>query len=400
MMPNAPIRVIYVTNDLNHYNFTNINIKLIDASINLKSSINAHKALEMLKTGRFDCIVTDYMMKEIRGDQFCKKIHETTDIPFILYTDWRDTELAEVAFKSGITDIVKKEPGLDHFNVLVQSIRHAVEKHWQKKLYYNIVEDCPDGVLILHGSTIVYVNDTFLNLFGLDSKIDVIGFDTGSVLKETELRLLNGVDAHKDQQNVPLVHSFSFTLDGKTRKLEASVSSIAYKSQPAKLVFLRDITDKAQREQLLESLHMHASQLSVLEDLNEIRNISLGIMKGLLGFEFASFLVVEDSVLQTVGTLGAPFQDILLRLDGTGVTVRAVRERRTQYVPDVRVDPDYVMGFTDSLSELAAPVFVEGEAVAVLNVESSKIDAFSVYDQQVLEVLANQLGSTFSRLKG
>lgn len=248
MIVNAPINVLYVTNDINHYNFTEINIKLIDPSINLKYALNPRKALKLIKPGEFDCILLDYMMKEIRGDEFSKKIHEITDIPCILYTDWRDAELAEIAFKSGIEDIVKKERGIDHFNVLVKSIRQAVEKYWQTKLYYNIVENCPDGVIILTGLTIAYVNDKFLDLFGIGSKIGVIGLNAFGELDEPEKRLLNGIDPRQGRDDKQLVHYFEYTTeDGITRKLEAMVSLITYKSQPAKLIFLRDITEKARR---------------------------------------------------------------------------------------------------------------------------------------------------------
>jgi len=82
---------------------------------------------------------------------------------------------------------------------------------------------------------------------------------------------------------------------------------------------------------------------------------------------------------------------VSLPLDGKGVTVRAAVTGKTQYVPGTRKDPDFVKGTTDSLSELAVPVAVDGKTVAVLNIESLVADAFSAFDQQLLEILAMQV---------
>jgi PAS domain S-box-containing protein len=51
------------------------------------------------------------------------------------------------------------------------------------------------------------------------------------------------------------------------------------------------------------------------------------------------------------------------------------------------------------LSELAVPVVVDGESVAVLDVESYRLDDFTTDDQQLLETLASHVASAVSRLK-
>ncbi len=60
-------------------------------------------------------------------------------------------------------------------------------------------------------------------------------------------------------------------------------------------------------------------------------------------------------------------------IPGTGVVGRAFREGRPIYIPDVRKEPAYIAPpGQEVLSELALPLFEQGDAVAVLNLERPK----------------------------
>jgi signal transduction histidine kinase/CheY-like chemotaxis protein len=75
-----------------------------------------------------------------------------------------------------------------------------------------------------------------------------------------------------------------------------------------------------------------------------------------------------------------------------GITGRAMRERRTMLVPDVSVDPDYVKVVSETRSEVAVPILSGDEVVAVLNVESDRVGAFSRGEIITLETLADGVG--------
>jgi signal transduction histidine kinase len=78
--------------------------------------------------------------------------------------------------------------------------------------------------------------------------------------------------------------------------------------------------------------------------------------------------------------------------------VKAANTRRTVLVNDMRGEPDFVRGPIDSLSELATPVIIDGETVAVLNVESLDLNAFTREDQTLLETLAQHVASAYQRI--
>jgi len=164
-------------------------------------------------------------------------------------------------------------------------------------------------------------------------------------------------------------------------------------------IIARDVSERIRYQTRLEALHRHASSLSIVETFEEVVKSTLDAMEDALGFEFIAFLIVEDNKLRTVGIRGAPLLGLSLPLDGKGITVKTARERRTVRVNDLRGDPDFVRGSTDSLSELAVPVIVDGEVIAVLNVESLQLDAFTDEDQKLLEILAQHVASALTRLK-
>jgi PAS domain S-box-containing protein len=74
---------------------------------------------------------------------------------------------------------------------------------------------------------------------------------------------------------------------------------------------------------------------------------------------------------------------------GPGIVGRAFLTGRTQLVPDVSLDPDYVGVVPDIRSEVAVPIRHQGRTLGVLNLESERLDAFSVEDARLAESVAD-----------
>jgi len=153
-------------------------------------------------------------------------------------------------------------------------------------------------------------------------------------------------------------------------------------------------------------LHSHALQLSAANTLELIAQYTLNAIQCALGFDFADILFIEQGCLRIKGSRGIEPPFLELPLDGRGIVVKAVRKKATIRVPDVRKEQAYLdrLGFNWTgrptiLSELAVPVTLDREAVAVLNVESKRLNAFSVEDQRLLETLGTHVASAISRLR-
>ncbi len=77
-------------------------------------------------------------------------------------------------------------------------------------------------------------------------------------------------------------------------------------------------------------------------------------------------------------------------LHGPGVVSRVARTGVVSLVPDVAVDPDYVVLIKDTASELAVPMRIDGIVIGIINVESPVRSAFGESDARVLVSFAEQ----------
>lgn len=108
---------------------------------------------------------------------------------------------------------------------------------------------------------------------------------------------------------------------------------------------------------------------------------------------WVGFYIVRHGRLQ----LG-PFQGPLACLNisyGRGVCGTAWAEKRTLIVPDVEAFPGHIACSSRSRSEIVVPILRDGEVVAVIDVDSTALDAFDAADQVGLEALAEQLSQLF-----
>jgi L-methionine (R)-S-oxide reductase len=107
------------------------------------------------------------------------------------------------------------------------------------------------------------------------------------------------------------------------------------------------------------------------------------------------YRVVEPGALLRVG----PYQGSLGCLDiafGRGVCGIAAAEMRSIIVPDVKKFPGHITCDARSRSEIVVPVLgARGDLLAVLDVDSEQLDAFSTEDQKGLE----QIVSWFANVK-
>ena len=106
------------------------------------------------------------------------------------------------------------------------------------------------------------------------------------------------------------------------------------------------------------------------------------------------YRVVVPGKLLRVG----PYQGSLGCLDitfGRGVCGTAATEKKTVIVPDVEKFPGHITCDARSRSEIVVPVFGrQGDLIAVLDVDSDRLDAFKADDQQGLERLVSWFATT------
>ncbi len=153
----------------------------------------------------------------------------------------------------------------------------------------------------------------------------------------------------------------------------------------------------------IEALHRHASELASASTVEDVAEITFKAIDRVLGFPLGDFSIIDGDKLKPIFIKGIDIEsNSVLPLDGPGVIVRTVKTGESQLVSDTRLDKDYLPAFTDdgshTLSELAVPITVDSEVVAVLNIESKRLNAFTEEDKRLLEIFAGHVASAFGRL--
>ena len=395
-----PIRILHVDDEGSHLEFTKIFLEEVDKEIVVDSASTPEEAIELQEKNSYDCIISDYKMLSMDGIELAQKVRERSNVPFILYTGQGSEEVAQYAFEAGIDDYIRKEPEPSHYQILAKRVRQNVDKYRAEQLYRKVVTDSRDGIIILNGTDIAFMNQAAVELFGHQTPNDLIGSNILELLIETEQRLAGCMNETLGTEASSNLFEVKYRMaSGAIRVAEVSSSTMHYMGQKAHLCFFRDITNRKRMEARLAVLHQQALKLAQQKTLESIAETTLDIMQTVFKYQLITFHVVDGGFLKTVGLRGAPPLNLVLPIDGKGITVKAAREKRSILVNDIRGNEDYFKGSMESMSELAVPVVLNGVTMAVLNIESQELDDFTEDDKRLLETLTNHVAFALNRIK-
>jgi PAS domain S-box-containing protein len=272
--------------------------------------------------------------------------------------------------------------------------------------FRSLFESIQDPVCIYVGKEghLTDYNPAFKRLFGYtDEELkDKVFLDF--VHPDDQAMVLKKYQTRYPPEEFPIVYEIRvINRKGETIPVEISVSAYEKKGRIIGIeVTHRDITERKRYEKRLSALNTYSRNLNMAESMREIYSLTLDAMQKVLGFEYADFFMIEESVLRIIDQRGYPEPFTLeLPLDGSkkGISVKAVKTGNSVIVPDVRNDVDFVEGLPGTLSELAVPIKIGQETLGVLNVESKNLDAFDEKDQALLEILASHAATAISNLE-
>lgn len=122
------------------------------------------------------------------------------------------------------------------------------------------------------------------------------------------------------------------------------------------------------------------------DEIAKMATIACELHHGFERFHWVGFYRVVAPELLKIG----PYQGghgCLVIPFSRGVCGACARTRKTVIVPDVEKFPGHIACSSTTRSELVAPVFRNGELIAVLDIDSNDPDAFGKADQLAVERL-------------
>ena len=178
------------------------------------------------------------------------------------------------------------------------------------------------------------------------------------------------------------------------------------------------------RHNSMAALRCYAVQVAACNELDELLELTLQTLQVHLGIESAMILMLDDSrqKLFTVTSRGYPTSGVGAEIPlGRGVIGVAAQERCPIRVCFTAAEYSYSRAIRDNLahgaaaeletaipfaglpdpkSQIAVPILAPQKLLGVLYADSSEAMHFSYEDEDVLAVLATQLGSAIASLSG
>ena len=255
---NLFLRVLHVDDDETQLDMLKLFIDRLDGSIEIVSCIDPQEAVKLVVSNGFDCVISDYVMPEMNGVELVKRVKELKDIPFILYTGQGSEEVAQLAFQAGVDDYIRKEIEPSHYEVLINRVRHAVDKHRAEEIYRVVFESNPEAIIVTIDEIIEYSNHASISLFGITDRQELVGRRFTDFLLDTESDEVSWISLQRiisDNRVIP----FELTLrasDGQLKLVEGAVQNMYFFGKPAQFYFLKDITERREMERgLMHTQH-------------------------------------------------------------------------------------------------------------------------------------------------
>ena len=143
-----------------------------------------------------------------------------------------------------------------------------------------------------------------------------------------------------------------------------------------------------ERVELLDFLLEVSRVTSETLDLDKLLANVASIVKDVLSYDLFAILLYNEReqglrIRYSIGHREEVVRSLVVKLD-EGVTGAAAASRLPVMVDDVRQDPRYLNALDAVRSELAVPMLARGKLVGVIDVQSTRLKAYSEQDRAML----------------
>jgi sigma-B regulation protein RsbU (phosphoserine phosphatase) len=158
-----------------------------------------------------------------------------------------------------------------------------------------------------------------------------------------------------------------------------------------------------ERSELLDFLLEVTSATSNTLDLDELLSNVSNIVKKVIPYELFAILLYSERrqnlhIRYAVGHREEVVRSLSIRL-GEGITGAAAAQREPILVSDVRKDPRYLNALDAVQSELAVPMLTRNLLVGVIDVQSTRENAYTEYDRALLRLIASRVGASIDNAR-
>ncbi|ACZ40642.1 GAF domain-containing sensor histidine kinase [Sphaerobacter thermophilus] len=216
-------------------------------------------------------------------------------------------------------------------------------------------------------------------------------YDTGKPIPWMAAPMVQG------EQTIGVISVFSSLLPFDWEDVEI-LASIARHTAVA-LENSRLLLEQRRRAEQLKAVNQLARRLAAVRDPDTLIATAVDLIHDLMGYSLVYLFLVDDDtgelVLRAHSDPANPpgLRNLRLRIGGPGIVAEVAATGQAIVVADVSKDPRYVSTpeTANTRSETAVPILREGEVLGVLDLQSTRVDAFDAHDLTTLRTIADQL---------
>ncbi len=126
----GPMQVLLVDNDEDFATLAATLLKSESRAIETVTETSPQRVLDETDLDAVDCIVSDYLMPEMDGIEFLKRVREQyPQLPFILFTGKGGDGVAQEAIAAGVSDYIVKDGSPEQYAISANRIENLVRQY-------------------------------------------------------------------------------------------------------------------------------------------------------------------------------------------------------------------------------------------------------------------------------
>jgi diguanylate cyclase (GGDEF)-like protein/PAS domain S-box-containing protein len=191
-----------------------------------------------------------------------------------------------------------------------------------------VLDNLGDAVSIVVGTTRVYVNDAYLDLYGLSDRSQAVGRRIDELVSDDQKGAVVARALAMQRGEQPLGELYEYRIRdrrGNDRIVQVRAIPVEYLGQRASLSIQRDISDRVRTEQSLkEALSLNAATLESTADGILVVDLEGRVVN--FNRRFAEMWSLDVEALRSNASLGVKFQPVVDQLRHGSTFMDRVRE--------------------------------------------------------------------------
>ena len=158
-----------------------------------------------------------------------------------------------------------------------------------------------------------------------------------------------------------------------------------------------------ERSELLDFLLEVASATTITLDLDQLLANVAEIVNRVLPYDLFAILLYSERrsdlrIRYAVGHREEVVRNLSIAI-GEGITGAAAASREPVLAGDVRDDPRYLNAVDAVRTELAVPMTARGRLVGVIDLQSTRVNAYTEYDRALMRLIASRVGAAIDNAR-